>query len=77
MKKPKMAKKRRLSKTVKVGISMPSDMLDWIDGAASISGVSRSEVIQWVFSGIMNNDDVAEVFFEPVEIDDEEDEEVE
>ena len=72
MKKSKKTKKRGLSKTVKVSISMPSNMLDWIDEVATISEVTRSEVVQWVFTGIMGDDDLAEVFFDPVEIEEEE-----
>lgn len=76
MKRPKIVK-RRLTKTVKISVSMPGDMVEWLDVVSDISEVSRSEVLQWILTGIMENDDVAEIFFDPVEIVDEDEDEEE
>ena len=58
-----MIRKRGLSKTVTTAISLPEDMLKYIDSVAEDIEVSRSEVVQWVFIGIMNDPEVEKIFF--------------
>jgi len=63
MKRPKY-RKRRLCKTVKIGISLPKDQLEYVDDIAEISEVSRSEVFQWIIAGLMENPEAEDFFFE-------------
>jgi hypothetical protein len=70
MKKPKQ-RKRRLSKTVKIGISLPQDQLEYVDGIAEESEVSRSEVFQWIIAGLMINPEAEDFFFEEEESEEE------
>jgi len=59
---------------MRIGISMPEDMVEYIDEISDLSGVSRSEVIQWVFTGIMDDSELASLFF-VIHPDEEEEEE--
>lgn len=56
---------------------MPREMLEYIDDVAEESEVSRSEVIQWVFFTIMEDEELEDMIFPEEEdiIDEEESEE--
>lgn len=60
-------RRKRLTKTMKVSISLPKDQVDYLDEVAEDVEVSRSEVIQWIINGIMDDEDLEAQFFEIVE----------
>jgi len=76
MKRPKR-KSRRLSKTVKLSLSISKEMMDYLDDIAEESEVSRSEVVQWILTGLMEDEDLEDQFFGEEEEEEEEESEEE
>lgn len=62
MKRPKH-RKRRLTRTVKIGISLPKDQLEYVDDIAEVSEVTRSEVFQWILVALMEDEDIEDAVF--------------
>jgi len=71
----KRVPKRGLEKNMdKISITLPRDMLDYMDEIAEESDTSRSEVIRWVFRGLMRDEELEGQFFEEIEEEEESEE---
>lgn len=56
----------------KVSISLPREMLEYVDAMAGQCECSRSEIIQWVLLKIGQDEELEEAFFGEEEEDEEE-----